>query len=91
MIWYADIERDIPLADTTFDIDISFSGDLAYYQYFSNAAALWELVITGDLADVTTGDVTIDDLHIDASVAAIDGEYNILAQASYSATRSTGG
>ncbi len=67
---------------TTFDIVISYGGDPAYQAAFDAAAARWEQIITADIPDVASSPWGfIDDLLIDASVVAIDGAGQILAQA----------
>ncbi len=66
-----------------FDIVINFSGDATYLPYFTNAARMWELIITGDVADQSNvaGIGFVDDLYIAASAVAIDGVGNTLGQA----------
>ena len=60
-----------------FNITLTYTGDQAYATYFSQAKAIWERVITGDLPDFAG----VDDLAIAASVAYIDGPSNTLAYA----------
>ncbi len=65
-----------------FHIDVNFSGNAAYQQYFDRAAATWDAIITGDVPDVNSATYGfIDDLRIDAAVVAIDGAGGILGQA----------
>jgi hypothetical protein len=68
-----------------YDIVINFTGDSTYLQYFTRAARLWELVITGDVPDASgvygVPGGFVDDLYIDASATYIDGQYGILGQA----------
>ncbi len=66
-----------------FDIVINFTGDTTYLPYFTAAAKMWELVITGDVSDQTGVPVVgfVDDLYIAASAVAIDGLGNTLGQA----------
>ena len=71
-----------------FSITINYNGNPAYQQYFDNAAARWAEIIVGDLPDVNSSNGLIDDLLIDASVAAIDGQSGILAQAGFRGLRS---
>ncbi|MEN6407451.1 MAG: leishmanolysin-related zinc metalloendopeptidase [Thermoguttaceae bacterium] len=66
-----------------FNITVHFSGGLSTSQQlvFAEAAARWESIIVGDVADVMTGTGYIDDILIDASGVYIDGEGGILGQA----------
>jgi RTX calcium-binding nonapeptide repeat (4 copies)/FG-GAP-like repeat/Bacterial pre-peptidase C-terminal domain len=66
-----------------FDIVINYTGNAAYQSYFTAAAQMWELIITGDVPDATlpVSPFTVDDLHIDASAIYIDGPGMILGQA----------
>ena len=67
---------------TPYTIDIHYTGDAAYQQYFTRAAATWMAIITADVPDVNDPTLGfIDDLRIDASVVAIDGAGGILGQA----------
>lgn len=71
-----------PQAGGDYDIQINFSGDTSYLPVFEAAAARWEEIIVGDVADVVSSRYgRIDDLLIDASVRSIDGPGRILAQA----------
>ncbi|MGK7946510.1 MAG: leishmanolysin-related zinc metalloendopeptidase, partial [Microcystaceae cyanobacterium] len=82
-----------PDPDSGFDIDINFSGNWTDDQLaiFSEAANMWESVITADIADVYTSQYgLVDDLVIDASSVNIDGEGGILGQAGYTMLRSDG-
>lgn len=63
-------------ANAAFDIDVVYSGDASYQQYFTAAESFWESVITGYQAGIS-----ITGLTIDASVSAIDGAGGILGQA----------
>ncbi len=71
-------------APGAFNIDVVYSGDPSYQSYFDQAKAVWEQVITGDLANVGG----TDDLRIAASVTNIDGAGGILGQASPDSVRS---
>lgn len=74
-----------------FSIDVRFTGDTAYQQYFVRAAATWTAIITGDIPDVNTAALGfVDDLRINASVVPIDGPGRILAQAGPTEFRSGG-
>ncbi len=66
-----------------FDITLQFSGGLTQSQMdvFVEAAKRWESIIIGDVPDVMTTIGFIDDVLIDASGVAIDGEGGILGQA----------
>lgn len=66
---------------TEFNIQLNYSGDNAYLDEFQNAIAIWESIITGDLSDRVLDGEIIDDLLIDATIEAIDGEGNILGSA----------
>ena len=60
--------------NTTFDIEINYTGDPRYLGAFQAAADRWEQIITADVPDVNSGQFGfIDDLRIDASVISIDG------------------
>jgi Ca2+-binding RTX toxin-like protein len=68
--------------NSTFDIQINYSGDSQYLGAFQAAADRWEQIITADIPDINSGTYGfVDDLLIDASVVAIDGSGGILAQA----------
>ncbi|WP_051298578.1 DUF4214 domain-containing protein [Marinobacterium litorale] len=70
---------------------VDFAGDTAYLPIFEQAAARWEEVITGDLLDVaSTPFGPVDDLLINASVVAIDGESGILGRAGADYLRTDG-
>jgi len=58
---------------------------------FSAAARKWASVIVGDLPDVTSDGLVIDDLYIDVAARDIDGRGGVLAQASPSAFREAAG
>ncbi|MCE5303777.1 MAG: hypothetical protein LLF97_11820 [Planctomycetaceae bacterium] len=66
-----------------FNVTVHFSGGLSASQQlvFAEAAARWESIIVGDVADVMTSTGYIDDILIDASGIYIDGEGGILGQA----------
>lgn len=65
-----------------YDIQIQYAGLTASQQaIFEQAAARWERVITGDLANATYNGVTVDDLLINASSVSIDGVNGVLGQA----------
>jgi hypothetical protein len=70
-----------------FSITLSYTGDSTYAPYFEQAKAIWEQVITGDLPDIAG----VDDLLIAASVAYIDGPYNVMGQAGPTDYRSSPG
>jgi hypothetical protein len=81
-----------PATGGSFDIQFRFSGLTAAQQaIFEQAAAKWESVITGDLPSATYNGVSVDDLLIDASGAAIDGPGKILGQAGPDAFRNGSG
>lgn len=86
------------LTDTTFDIDLVFSGLLrttyaAYQVLWTDAAARWEKILTADIPDVGEGDWgdAIDDLQITASASAIDGVGGVLGGADVRYRRSDSG
>jgi hypothetical protein len=58
---------------------------------FSAAARRWADIIMGDLPDVTSDGITIDDLYVDVAARDIDGRGGVLAQASPSAFREGSG
>lgn len=65
-----------------FNITLNITGmNSAQQEIFRNAAARWEQIITGDLPSATYNGVTVDDILIEASGAAIDGTGGILGQA----------
>ena len=74
----------------SFDIDIVYSGNSAYQAYFDQAANLFESIILNDLPSANYLGTTIDDLRINASVVAIDGQGGILGQAGPQQFRSSG-
>jgi hypothetical protein len=77
-----------PPVTGAFDIQFRFTGLTAEQQaVFDQAAARWESVIVGDLANATYQGVAVDDLLIDASAVAIDGQGGILGQAGPDALR----
>jgi hypothetical protein len=58
-------------SNTTFNIDIIYSGDPVYLAAVEAAAQRWEQVITGDLPDVVSATYgAIDDLLIHVNVGA---------------------
>ena len=70
------------MANGQFDIIISYSGNATYQSAFNQAAARWMQIITADIPDYSSSQYgLIDDLLINASVAAIDGTGGILGQA----------
>jgi hypothetical protein len=80
------------LADTTFDIVISYAGDPLYQPLFDDAAERWEQIIIADLPDVNSSNFGfVDDLLIDASVVFIDGPGGVLGQAGPDWIRSSSG
>ncbi|SEP23731.1 Leishmanolysin [Rhodospirillales bacterium URHD0017] len=80
----------IGVNNSPFNIQIVFSGASQYQTYFEQAAHRWESIIRADLPAVNSSTYgLIDDLRIDASVAAIDGTNGILAQAGWDLRRST--
>ena len=69
-------------ANGRFDIVIRYTGDPKYQAAFTDAAARWSQIITGDISDVNSSQYgLIDDLLIDASIVSIDGAGGILGQA----------
>ncbi len=70
-----------------FQIEIAFAGGLTAAQQaaFSNAAARWQSVITGDIPDIGASPsqwgAAVDDIRITAQGQAIDGVGGILGQA----------
>ena len=80
-----------PLPTGAFDIEIRFTGDAQFQAAFEQAAARWEQVIVGDLPSIVSARLgVIDDLVIEASAIAIDGQGGILAQAGPREFRSSG-
>ncbi len=72
----------VDAVESGFDIVIVVSGEAAYQAAFTQAAARWEEIITGDIPDFTSvRHGLIDDLLIDATIAPIDGESGILGRA----------
>jgi Ca2+-binding RTX toxin-like protein len=81
---------DSAAANGQFDIVIRYTGDAKYQAAFTQAAARWSQIITGDIADVVVSTqnrnqynlpAAIDDLYIDAEITPIDGPGQILGQA----------
>ncbi|UVO51893.1 pre-peptidase C-terminal domain-containing protein [Sphingomonas sp. SUN019] len=71
-----------PTSGGGFDIVIRYTGDPQYQALFDQAAARWESVITGDIPNFNSSRYgLIDDLLIDASISAIDGQGSVLGQA----------
>lgn len=71
-----------PTSTGGFDIVIRYTGDPQYQALFDQAAARWESVITGDIPNFNSSRYgQIDDLLIDASISAIDGQGAVLGQA----------
>ncbi|MCP5111124.1 MAG: hypothetical protein GY953_09840 [bacterium] len=66
-----------------FQIDVEFQGGLTpgQQQAFDVAAKRWSEIVVGDVPDVRIGNVTIDDVSIDARGTFIDGDGSILGQA----------
>lgn len=60
-----------------FNVNINYTGDEIYRNYFLDAESFWEKVIVGDLPDVNS----VDDVSINATVKTIDGLGKILGQA----------
>jgi hypothetical protein len=85
-------DGDFPMADTTFDIVIHYTGDPSYQPIFDGAAERWEEIIIADLPDVSNSAYGyVDDLLIDASIIFIDGPGGILGLAGPDAFRSGSG
>ena len=84
-----------PNPDSGFDIKINFTDNsltASQRAVFTQAAAKWSRVITGDLPDVNVrGFGFVDDLVIDASAPFIDGNGSILGQAGPTSFRSGSG
>jgi hypothetical protein len=77
-----------------FDISLHYADSSltrAQRSLFSAAARKWAGVIVGDLPDVTSDGIAIDDLYIDVAARDIDGRGGVLAQASPSAFREGAG
>lgn len=70
-------EFDFRTAASAFNIDLVYNGDETYRNYFTQAKAVWESVIVGDLPDIGG----IDDIRISASVGFIDGNGGTLGTA----------
>lgn len=65
-----------------FTIQLQLTGMTASQQaIFQQAAARWQQVIIGDLPNATYNGIAVDDLLINASAVAIDGNGGILGQA----------
>ena len=79
-----------PMVDSNFKIDLRFTGGLSASQrsVFELAKARWQEIITGDLPAVVVDGEEIDDLVIEASGEAIDGEGRVLGQAGPTHVRS---
>jgi hypothetical protein len=69
--------------------DSSLTG--AQQAVFAAAAKRWSSIVVGDLPNVTSDGVVIDDLSIDVAARDIDGRGGVLAQASPSAFREAPG
>jgi hypothetical protein len=77
-----------------FDISLHYSDSSlssAQRSIFSAAARRWSGVVVGDLPDVTSDGIAIDDLYVDVAARDIDGRGGVLAQASPSAFREGAG
>jgi hypothetical protein len=72
-----------PPTTSGFTVQVRFGSGLTAGQQavFSQAAARWAQVITGDLPDATYNGTPVDDVLIDASGVAIDGPNGVLGQA----------
>lgn len=79
-----------PGVASNFDIQLRFNGGLSASQrsVFELARARWQEIITGDLPSVDVDGEEIDDLLIEASGEAIDGEGRVLGQAGPTHVRS---
>lgn len=78
------LEIDTDAQGSQFDVALRFVGemDLQYREAFTEAAARWSSVITGDLPTASLSDGTeVDDVLIYASVSPIDGRNGVLGQA----------
>jgi hypothetical protein len=81
-------------AASKFDISLHYSDSSltsGQRSLFSAAARKWAGVIVGDLPDVNSDGVAIDDLYVDVAARDIDGRGGVLAQASPSAFRDGAG
>ena len=82
--WSISIKSD-STPDTTrpFEVKVNFIGGLTQSQMdiFSDAAARWSEVITGNLQSVNTDIGVVDDVVIDAEGKALDGPGGVLGQA----------
>ena len=80
-----------PDPGSDYDIDVNFidnSLSSSQQAIFSQAAARWEQIITGDVPDVIVSGIgLVDDVVIEASGPFIDGPGNILGQAGPTAVR----
>lgn len=76
--------------DSDFNIQLKFTGGLSASQrsVFELAKARWQEIITGDLPSILVDGEEIDDLLIEASGEAIDGEGRVLGQAGPTHVRS---
>lgn len=73
-----------------FDIQLNVTGMTASQRaIFAQAAARWEEIIIGDVADAYYNGILVDDLLIDASGRSIDGSGGILGQAGPDSFRSS--
>lgn len=67
---------------SSFNIELRMFGmTLSQQQIFINAVRRWESIITADIPDVVINGRPIDDLLIDASAMAIDGQGGVLGRA----------
>ncbi len=74
-----------------FNIQINYSGFTANQRaIFELAATEWESIIVGDLPNAIYNGTIVDDLLINATSTAIDGEGGTLGQAGYDRTRTSG-
>ncbi len=90
MVNNAAVVENSAAANGRFDIVIRYSGDPTYQTAFTQAAARWSQIITGDIPDLNSSQYgLIDDLLIDASIVAIDGAGGILGQAGPDLLRSS--
>jgi hypothetical protein len=74
-----------------FNIQIDYTGFTANQRaIFERAATEWESIIVGDLPDAIYNGRIVDDLLINATSTAIDGEGGTLGQAGYDRARTSG-
>jgi NAD/NADP transhydrogenase alpha subunit len=64
-----DLNGDAKIGNSAFKIEVDYSGDATYKNYFIEAAQRWSQIIVGELPNVGA----IDDLKISATIAADDG------------------